>query len=134
MVPAGKREVKNAALKGTCRTQEAYESCLRINLGSVLIQGNPLSAPSRLSPVDDPAQTVKNGLTTTARSHEFGVTIGHVSPAPASQSDYSPYDAGVGEVAREGVTEGAPLTGAHPYQTGEAGRRGLAARTHLSFR
>src|SRR3569833_4331690 len=60
------------------RTQSAYESRLAFNLLRSLIQGNPPRARSRLSPVDDPAWTVKNVLTAPARPHEFGVTIGHL--------------------------------------------------------
>jgi hypothetical protein len=60
------------------RTQIAYESCLAANLDRGLIEGNPPTARSRLSSVDDPASIVKNILTIGARSHEFGVTIGQV--------------------------------------------------------
>ncbi|MBN9348895.1 MAG: hypothetical protein J0I48_22285 [Devosia sp.] len=79
VVPAGERERKYALLKGTYRTQIAYESCLASNLGSVPIQGNPLTRRSRLSSVDDPAQIVKNVLTMPLRTHEFGVTFGQMT-------------------------------------------------------
>src|SRR5690606_23613534 len=88
MVPAGAREGENAVLKGTCRTQRAYESCLGNNLGSVPIQGNPPRAGSRLSSVDDPAQTVKNALTMSAPTQEFGVTIVHFGDRAPAQMPF----------------------------------------------